>query len=100
MDAAIAVRSSATSQFVVIFSRRLRGIFSETSQCVVRGIALEAIGSERRLTVVRITVELVEVTRQGRREGTRCRSDLIPLCRGTARSVPLAPRNLESRSAT
>ena len=47
MDAAIAVRSSATSQFVVIFSRRLRGIFSETSQCVVRGIALEAIGSER-----------------------------------------------------
>jgi len=30
--------------------------------------------------VVRITVELVEVTRQGRREGTRCRSDLIPLC--------------------
>ena len=38
----------------------------------------EAIGSERRRTVVRITVELVEVTRQGRREGTRCRSDLIP----------------------
>jgi hypothetical protein len=25
-------------------------------------------------------VVLVEVTRQGRREGTRCRSDLIPLC--------------------
>jgi len=38
----------------------------------------EAIGSERRPTVVRITVELVEVTRQGRSEGTRCRSDLIP----------------------
>ena len=41
-------------------------------------LAAEAIGSERRLTVVRRTVELVEVTRQGRREGTRCRGDLIP----------------------
>ena len=38
----------------------------------------EAIGSERRATVVRITVELVEVTRQGRREGTRCRSNQYP----------------------
>ena len=34
-----------------------------------RALWLEAIGSERRPTVVRITVELVEVTRQGRREG-------------------------------
>ena len=36
----------------------------------------EAIGSERD-SVVRITVELVEVTLQGRREGTRCRSDPV-----------------------
>jgi hypothetical protein len=48
--------------------------------CRIRLARREAIGSERRPTVVRITVELVEVTRQGRREGTRCRSDLIPLC--------------------
>ena len=33
----------------------------------LRPFLVEAIGSERRQTVVRITVELVEVTRQGRR---------------------------------
>jgi hypothetical protein len=46
------------------------------ARCWLRlaAVGQEAIGSERR----RITVELVEVTRQGRREGTRCRSDLIP----------------------